>query len=532
MKLQFFACLALFALGCSASTPTLPDAGADGDVDPADASDAGDGTLDDADLPDGSLPDASEPDASLPDAGPACTVPSGTTDGCCPSLGNANNDVDCAPVCGNGVLEATELCDTGVIGMGPGACPIACQPTNGCDVATLVSTACQAQCTHTPISAPSGMVLDSCCPSGANANTDADCMAMCGNGVREGTELCDTTAIGADACPLACPPRMACELGTLGGSACSTQCVYAAIATPSGVVMDGCCPALASANSDADCQAVCGNGVHEAGEVCDTAIIQGALGACPAACTPQNSCDAAVMTGSACTSVCTHTPITAASGANVDGCCPSGLDARTDIDCGPVCGNVVLEIGEVCDRAASTADATCEAMCQDFKCRGERYDVNGLTSDGCEVSDTRNGNHSQATAYEIGDYTCVDALSTFSIQGVLPRDQRVHHMPAIAGFDTTTASAPDWYRVLGTGGTCFNDVAATLQVPSGGACFRLSVITNVGTLTCNTDVNGQCSVAGGSGSYSDGTYLHYRIERTCTAPTTPHLGTFTISSHL
>ena len=34
-------------------------------------------------------------------------------DGCCPAGANANNDNDCKPVCGNGVVEGTEQCDDG-----------------------------------------------------------------------------------------------------------------------------------------------------------------------------------------------------------------------------------------------------------------------------------------------------------------------------------------------------------------------------------------------------------------------------------
>lgn len=34
-------------------------------------------------------------------------------DGCCPAAGNANNDTDCHPVCGNHVLEQGEDCDAG-----------------------------------------------------------------------------------------------------------------------------------------------------------------------------------------------------------------------------------------------------------------------------------------------------------------------------------------------------------------------------------------------------------------------------------
>src|SRR5829696_4408037 len=46
-----------------------------------------------------------------------CVFPPVTTpahdDGCCPSGANANNDNDCAPDCGNVVVEPGEQCDDG-----------------------------------------------------------------------------------------------------------------------------------------------------------------------------------------------------------------------------------------------------------------------------------------------------------------------------------------------------------------------------------------------------------------------------------
>lgn len=43
---------------------------------------------------------------------PAITTPA-SGDGCCPAGANANNDTDCAPVCGNMVVETGEQCDDG-----------------------------------------------------------------------------------------------------------------------------------------------------------------------------------------------------------------------------------------------------------------------------------------------------------------------------------------------------------------------------------------------------------------------------------
>ncbi len=53
-------------------------------------------------------------------------------DSCCPDGANSTNDNDCAPVCGNGVLEAGEECDDGNSAAGDGcdsACLTEAEPT-------------------------------------------------------------------------------------------------------------------------------------------------------------------------------------------------------------------------------------------------------------------------------------------------------------------------------------------------------------------------------------------------------------------
>src|SRR5262249_26323792 len=131
-----------------------------------------------------------------------------TPDGCCPTGCNANNDRDCSPVCGNGVVESGELCDT-AIGPGlPGHCPVlaARDDRNPSTVDRLAASACQTQCPHTE--ATCSFAADGCCPTGCNANNDADCPAVCGNGFWEPGELCDTAipAGSPGACPTSCPP--------------------------------------------------------------------------------------------------------------------------------------------------------------------------------------------------------------------------------------------------------------------------------------------------------------------------------------
>ena len=105
-------------------------------------------------------------------------------DQCCPSGCNANNDDDCMPGCGNGVIEprrdlrpAVDLPD-----LVPAAGLPAVHPGNG----GTCSAACQAAGTQTKC-----VNDDGCCPSGCNANNDNDCKPSCGNGVVESGETCD-----------------------------------------------------------------------------------------------------------------------------------------------------------------------------------------------------------------------------------------------------------------------------------------------------------------------------------------------------
>jgi hypothetical protein len=274
-------------------------------------------------------------------------------DGCCPVGCAPATDSDCSAVCGDGLIGAGEQCDTGISPGDPGSCPTACADQNPCTEDTLVSAgSCTAHCEFPVITDFLGG--DGCCPQGGDATVDSDCTEVCGNGVVEPSEQCDT-GIGAGqtgACPQTtadCDDSDPCTTDSLeSAGTCQAHCDHETVtALQDG---DGCCPAGGSSLTDDDCPVACGNGVVEAGETCDSGISSGSPGACPTAadCDDQLSCtiDSVVNDGT-CQAECDHQAITACTGG--DGCCPSGCDPSSDSDCQGVCGDGTLDGGETCD---------------------------------------------------------------------------------------------------------------------------------------------------------------------------------------
>jgi cysteine-rich repeat protein len=327
-------------------------------------------------------------------------------DGCCPSIGSYNTDADCPAVCGNAVLEAGagEACDTGIPGGRAGHCPAdasECNDTDACTTDGVTGTGCARQCTNASVTQCKS-ASDGCCPAGCNANSDADCSPSCGNGSVEGNETCDTTIAHGQpgACPVLadCNDQMACTADALSGSGCNTVCVHAPIVDPSGTTADGCCPEGADSTTDADCPVVCGNGLVETGEKCDTAVAAGQPGACPtlASCSDADTCTTDGLTGAGtCQATCApHAPIMPCCGngaveagetcdtaipSGANGACPQTCDdlnpctedastgtactaACTHVAITPCCGNGLVEAGETCDTAIPSGAGTCGAI--------------------------------------------------------------------------------------------------------------------------------------------------------------------------
>ena len=328
-------------------------------------------------------------------------------DGCCPANAGHATDPDCSATCGtpnvDPVVDPGETCDIAIT-TGPGLCPKAdsCDDKDPCTVDQLISAAtCSARCSHTPIVVPADS--DACCPIGANAKTDSDCVPACGNGVLEPGEQCDPAIVsGPEACPTAadCDDADPCTVDLLTGGGCQVTCRHRTIDMPA--PGDGCCPVTGlGKNVDSDCPALCGNGVVEDGETCDRALPATAPGGCPAFCpSPPQACSRYVMQGSLtdCTAACVLSPVKACSPTS-DGCCPTGCTRATDPDCSATCGNGRLDAGETCDTAIASGAGACPTTCADgMPCTDDLLIDGGTCSARCLFVPT--------TAFRGGDGCC------------------------------------------------------------------------------------------------------------------------------
>lgn len=197
--------------------------------------------------------------------------------------------------------------------------------------------------------------------------------------------------------------------------------------------------------------------------------------------------------------------------------CPGATNNVTN--CGS-CGNVCPGYQQPFADAACQNGTTCS-----FTCQGEHYDVDNNAGNGCEEPDPTTGNHTVGSGVNLGNISCndtniINGNVTLSVQitndAFMVSDAR-SHVPGVSAFNGLTGSAPDWYHINATGGTCVNDISMTLQMTNSAFpnCYKLSMVTDKGTYTCQTGANGACTISKGSGSYSDDTSIDIKIEKTC-----------------
>ncbi|HWO26813.1 MAG TPA: DUF4215 domain-containing protein [Kofleriaceae bacterium] len=386
-------------------------------------------------------------------------------------------DATCHFTCGNGLVDTDidikELCDT-AISSGPGACPKSCDDGVACTDDVLSGSGCITECLHSTITAR--VDGDGCCPTGADATTDNDCTSMCGNGVLEPGELCDTAIVaGAGACPMACDDMQVCTTDMLQGQGtCQAMCAATPITMPANG--DGCCPTGANATNDNDCVAVCGNGVVEPSETCDTMITMGA-GACPTMCDDMMACTANTLGNpGTCQAVCLFPPITMPT--NGDGCCPSGANANNDNDCTPMCGNGVPESGEQCDDGNMNNTDACANNCMvnilptafrfsDLDVRDPHVFVSFVFCN--DVTDT------QLAGFSVNNELQVSITTDEDMNGLLDFSPTLVFRP----FSQTAATMPVEMHFA----NCTAPIGSTSCTASGGM-VTMGTATNMTTGTC------------------------------------------------
>jgi hypothetical protein len=306
-------------------------------------------------------------------------------DGCCPKDATHATDTDCAPRCGDGVVDPGEACDPNAP-VGRGACPTDCPPRESWPHDCLrfspkpigKAADCTARCVLEPVTECS-TIPDRCCPRGCTWPDDMDCSdpMFCGDGFRAENANREKCEIGAnpgspDACLTSCQDDgdVCTENRLLVGGICQTECAFPIITsfTPG----DGCCPDKHGANFavDADCPRRCGDGVVDAPiERCDYGVVGGS---CPAGieeCPRADACTRYEYQGvrTSCTATCVARRIQACSLAgDGDGCCPAGCTAANDKDCPGICGDGVVGADERCDRAITAGmPGACARTCDD-----------------------------------------------------------------------------------------------------------------------------------------------------------------------
>jgi hypothetical protein len=405
-----------------------------------------------------------------------------TGDRCCPAGGTHADDPDCSRTCGNGTIEPGESCDTGMpVGLA-GSCPLAsdCVDAQGCTLDVLISAGtCSARCTHLPITTLAAG--DGCCPVGGTHSNDTDCPVVCGNGVVEPAEICDTGLASGrpGACPRTCDDGQSCTADTLEGGACRATCVSRPITQY--VNGDGCCPPLGNRTVDIDCPAACGNALVEPGETCDRAIAPDQPGACPLACAEQGAaCMPVRLEGSAleCTARCAARAILTCAAVR-DGCCPAGCNALSDGDCSPTCGNGAVEPGETCDLGIAVGQAaSCPDRCNDgIACTLDALVSAGTCSARCQAT--------PITDFVPGDGCC----PTGGNQNV------DSDCPVVCGNQVVEGPRETCDKAIkpGAAGTC------PTQCPPAPACFRSVLAGETAACTARCRIEAVTSCASGDG---------------------------------
>jgi hypothetical protein len=207
---------------------------------------------------------------------------------------------------------------------------------------------------------------------------------------------------------------------------------------------------------------------------------------------------------------------------------PSAAALSTPTDCG-ACGNACPGV------SSTTADAACTDATCGISCRGDHYDIDGSAANGCEAADLQAGNHDQTTPSPFPNTSCDDSSSQNSFSGHLLSDTRVHTNPTVSAFNPAAGAAPHWYQVHSSGGLCTDDYSVTLTTTGGPAvpCYAATIITDKITDKVTVTGAGSNTISGSGGSYSDGSTIYFKVEKTCSTMSVGDADvSYTVSYHL
>jgi fibro-slime domain-containing protein len=335
----------------------------------------------------------------------------------------------CAPVCGDGIVVAGEVCDDGKNNGSYGGCMPGCQargpfcgdksvqnPPEKCDDGTNLgsygaSKVCAPGCVFAPYCGDSVVSNGEACDEGAtNGGGYGHCTSSCtlgqrcGDKIINGPEQCDdgiSNGSTGSACAANC--TLKCGNGTVDGT---EECDDGKANNTGGY---GKC------NPDCTFGPRCGDGIKTAPETCDDGKNDGSYGTCKPDCTfagycgdatlqaPPETCDLGTAMNSAtaygkglCTNRCTPAPycgdkaVDGASGEVCDDGVNSGLPGSCTKDCKgfvPLnsCGDGKVQPPEMCDDGkavngtdGSNCDTHCRTKCGNGVKDGKEQCDNGV----------------------------------------------------------------------------------------------------------------------------------------------------------
>jgi parallel beta-helix repeat protein len=381
-------------------------------------------------------------------------------DGCCPTGKGCTylNDNDCIQCtstaqCSDNNACTTDSCLNGVCSYPPisGCCisTLQCNDTKICTIDRCSSN----QCSNSLIS--SCISNDGCCPAGIGCTsiTDNDCAAVCGNSVKEGTEVCDGTSLGGASC------SSVLGAGYTGNLRCS-NCMF-----NTSLCVAPCTQTCTSLNYQCGTRIVCGNSIN--------------CGTCPTdyACKANGTCIKNIVCTDTCSSLAYQCGIqTICGSAVVCGNCPTGYNCNSNglcvQGCTDTCSSLAYQCGThtVCGSSVNCGSCSTGYTCTNGVCTSNspnwqtglvawwKFNGNLLDSIGTH-SMTNNGATFQTTGCVSGQCVLFDGTSDYV--------QVTHTSDLNPGSDLTMAGWVYWDGTNGEQNVLTKEGAYEFRVNSG-----------------------------------------------------------------